>query len=416
MSESGRTAIVHLIHGTWPYGPFRNRPKETHLSSDTVPWFWAGSQFEKAVQRTCSIRLTFKRFTWSGRNSYEARSTAASELEAYLEEADAGHPGARHIFVAHSHGGTVLREALSSLKTGNEKSTARHAVEIDSSRERAVQTCSNTRLNVGAAIFLATPFAYLSDNLQDADDYWFNSSSMMMFCASIANPLVLIAMIAYLSNWGGSIADSPAWMGMIFMAVWIALEMLLVYTVGVVSLLGRQNHDTVTTVPRNVPIFIFRANRDEAALALGAGQALAALARRIVDIVEDTRRHFWFAGPLTLVLSLLTLPIVLLFIETPEFTATGVMVLVAIVIQNGTATAGLIYLSVYFALAASVGFWNVAAWPTTMIEIEPTPPGRPVTFEAIHLTDDYQNASLRHCLYDQRAVQRRVAEIIEQQI
>jgi hypothetical protein len=93
--------VVTLVHGTWAM---------------TSRWTRPGSDFVVALQRALTKRGTaavqFRRFLWSGGNTFAARKIAQDELARDLERAAIMHPGVPHYLVCHSHGGMV---ALASL-------------------------------------------------------------------------------------------------------------------------------------------------------------------------------------------------------------------------------------------------------------------------------------------------------------
>lgn len=56
--------------------------------------------------------LRFERVAWSGNNSFIAREEGAAELRFHLKQSHRQYPDAKHLVVAHSHGGTVAVMAL----------------------------------------------------------------------------------------------------------------------------------------------------------------------------------------------------------------------------------------------------------------------------------------------------------------
>lgn len=128
--------LVHLVHGTWPYG------WTTHLARGALHhrwlrwlrhwlrgpctarrwrhrerlWFQPGSSFQRHVQASLPAelraRVRFVRFRWTGANSFGAREAAAERLRHRLGVWGHRAPDARHLVVAHSHGGTVAVDAL----------------------------------------------------------------------------------------------------------------------------------------------------------------------------------------------------------------------------------------------------------------------------------------------------------------
>jgi pimeloyl-ACP methyl ester carboxylesterase len=113
MTDRLRT-VVHLIHGTWPYGFLRHLFRVSNRGC--VAWFEATSDFCKAVQNSSDGDVEFVTFRWSGKNSFTARHKAAQELRAHLDQWLVL-PNTRHVIVAHSHGGTVAFQALANYLT-----------------------------------------------------------------------------------------------------------------------------------------------------------------------------------------------------------------------------------------------------------------------------------------------------------
>lgn len=111
--EASPVLWVHLIHGTWA-NPEKAGSRPT--------WFEPGGSLESALRAHGHAddwqRVRFADVpSWSGSNSFAARSVAVKNLADYFEGVlfcprttfD------RHVVVAHSHGGTVAAEALRHL-------------------------------------------------------------------------------------------------------------------------------------------------------------------------------------------------------------------------------------------------------------------------------------------------------------
>ena len=97
--------IVHLIHGTWPYGPLGHVLRRMRRPEST--WFHPDSQFCRALRAELPSDVTLCPFEWSGDNSYLARHAAAERLAARLGELDGDVDRPHQVLVAHSHGGNV---------------------------------------------------------------------------------------------------------------------------------------------------------------------------------------------------------------------------------------------------------------------------------------------------------------------
>lgn len=96
--------IVILVHGTFACGEDDSRPR----------WWQRGSVFWKRLKAALPSNIGMldsqPLFKWSGENHYMSRYTAGLDLLTYLEELEKCKKP-YHI-VAHSHGGTVLWNAL----------------------------------------------------------------------------------------------------------------------------------------------------------------------------------------------------------------------------------------------------------------------------------------------------------------
>jgi hypothetical protein len=112
------TLWIHLVHGTWA-NPEKSKVRPT--------WSEPGGSLEMSL-RESALRKYAKsdlwekvRFakvpSWSGRNSFGARNQAVVDLQKYLHDVlyDPQKTFGRHLVIAHSHGGTVVAEALRNL-------------------------------------------------------------------------------------------------------------------------------------------------------------------------------------------------------------------------------------------------------------------------------------------------------------
>jgi hypothetical protein len=102
--QPGQHVAVLLIHGTFAY----------RTSTEGTAWWQLGSDFQAACSQflgpSYEVQPSKTVFRWSGANSELERRDAAKHLsELVLEYEDLGKP---YLFVAHSHGGSVLFDAL----------------------------------------------------------------------------------------------------------------------------------------------------------------------------------------------------------------------------------------------------------------------------------------------------------------
>ena len=97
------TYVVTLVHGTFALD---------------APWTHADSALCRTLPGLIGDdRVGFVRFQWTGGNRMRDRDDAADELVPFLDALGATYPNARHVVVAHSHGGNVARRALARLTT-----------------------------------------------------------------------------------------------------------------------------------------------------------------------------------------------------------------------------------------------------------------------------------------------------------
>lgn len=117
------TPVLVLVHGTGAApeagSDAENLPTEPRLGPHLTKrkWYEEGSQFETWLRERITPRhagmsddCEFIRFIWSGLNSETARNEAASELGTLIRKL-AGEGRSIH-FLAHSHGGNVVRRAI----------------------------------------------------------------------------------------------------------------------------------------------------------------------------------------------------------------------------------------------------------------------------------------------------------------
>lgn len=90
--------VVTLIHGTW---------------ARDAPWTKDDSALCMELRKQFGTEeVVFRRFPWTGKNSFKARAKAAIDLREYLSAGLTEHPDSRHSIIAHSHGGNLVIEAL----------------------------------------------------------------------------------------------------------------------------------------------------------------------------------------------------------------------------------------------------------------------------------------------------------------
>lgn len=106
--------VIHLIHGTWGRGvsPVVREELGRAPKPHSPFWFEAGSAFRnKLAGLLTDIDVEFREFTWSGSNSFQARTFASDALREYLNP-ELARPQTQHVLIGHSHAGNVIFEAL----------------------------------------------------------------------------------------------------------------------------------------------------------------------------------------------------------------------------------------------------------------------------------------------------------------
>jgi hypothetical protein len=95
VADATSTIIVTCVHGTWSRG---------------ARW----PELEQSVIQTLGEcgPVEVRYFPWPGRNSVKARTRAAEDLRALLRGDLYESPAARHVLIAHSHGATIVLNAL----------------------------------------------------------------------------------------------------------------------------------------------------------------------------------------------------------------------------------------------------------------------------------------------------------------
>jgi pimeloyl-ACP methyl ester carboxylesterase len=88
--------IVTLVHGTF---------------AADAPWTREESPFVHALDAGFAQRALIRQFIWTGRNSHRARVAAMIGLSRDIHQTSKRYPGAKHIVIGHSHGGTVAAYA-----------------------------------------------------------------------------------------------------------------------------------------------------------------------------------------------------------------------------------------------------------------------------------------------------------------
>jgi hypothetical protein len=105
--------VAHLVHGTWPSGGYLAHKWPKWFRSQTS-WFQADSDFRRGIEAEVP-EIEWRIFNWSGDNSELERRKAAGAFANQMRKELAATPAARHIVLAHSHGGNVALWGLGRL-------------------------------------------------------------------------------------------------------------------------------------------------------------------------------------------------------------------------------------------------------------------------------------------------------------
>lgn len=357
--------VVHLVHGTWPYGPFR-KSAPTNSSS----WFDDGSVFRERMSKHVDKKTVFETFLWSGRNSFKARETAVFEFSDHVKKSQRRHPSARHVVVAHSHGGTVCTDYLK----------------------------SQTEHGISAIVCLSTPFAYIVKRRQWEDDH------ATLFCTAVAS--IFLAICFYFS----ALYIPMHWIAGLYFLIWVILNIAI--SGALISFTERyETRLSPFSLQHPPPIFVIRATRDEAALITGLAQALGYVGRVILEIYDGGGGSRFFRY-VSLVFFLWAGWVIfgILFQNLDRTMTIGETVVFSTIF--GAAFCAMLFLLSYAIVAISTGQWNFRLWFHHTIEVDAVPMETPVCFKAYAYLDGFKAKSLRHGIYDEPEVQEDIIGII----
>jgi hypothetical protein len=171
-----------------------------------------------------------------------------------------------------------------------------------------------------------------------------------------------------------------------------------------------------TPIPRGIPVFLMRATRDEAALALGVGQALQAISSALFDVFERplSRLGDWLKYSAVLVpagaIAYVILLIVVALFDRP-FPDIWSSTVSAMVLASGVAFLPIAIGRLTMAIAA--GDWCVVEWPRTLVKVDAAPPDTPCRFKSYGDLYAAPDISLRHGIYGVETLQVEVRRIIK---
>lgn len=371
--------LVHLVHGTWPYGLLRRRSSDAKKA-----WFEDGSIVRANIQSQVGTPLKFEVFRWSGSNSYMARSRASFEFVQYIDSWMKKEPEAKHIVIAHSHGGTVAARGIAKLTRWLGEDP-----------------------RIKALVCLATPFAYLSHSqlATRAQRSYFASALSFIAWAGI--------LLAGLRS--GNRMLSYTWFGIVGIGAAAIIVLQVVFELCFPSLPSRYQGEPA--IHPKIPVFLARATRDEAALAIGLTQSIHWMSAQLYALWE----YNIFGKPFHLLISRGVLVLIVLFLggaalwaafwafEVPSLSVGQFLSISAFFAE---AIAGLFYLLGYAIVALSVGLMEFWVWPSAMIEVDAAPRDKECSFKSYSEPDVVQTTSLRHGIYESLQVQWDIASII----
>ena len=267
--------IVHLVHGTWPYGPIAHRVP--WLRRHKVTWFHVDSPFCLALKSALPTDVTLRPFEWSGDNSYLARHDAAAALAMRLYQCYDQEDPPQQILVAHSHGGNVALLAAMHPRSPPLAGIATLAapflhVERRTKDERQQRFLGYVQRAAMVLVGGSVLSAFLARvNLLDADT---SGAGLVAFAG--ANVMVLLLLL-----------------GLLWYMAGVAQQM--------VEKRAAVDKAPLWAFPRIAPWLILRAPGDEAAAVLkGARLANRTLEfvwtrlRSLLDFMTPALRHRWF--------------------------------------------------------------------------------------------------------------------------
>lgn len=360
---------LHLVHGTWAKG----------FGGTARAWSEPGDAAYERLRSQLPPNSQFESFSWSGRNSIAARTTAANDLRQHLRQSLREHPKDRHIVLAHSHGGTVANQAVSGS-------------DLDGS--------------IRGLICLATPFAYLvSPSLR-----------------RLQTGILALTSVLYATYWTvllGCMPWIPEFLGAVVFAGVVAAKSLFAFCLVlfvVKSQYGARPSILRPSGPQETSVFLLRGSRDEASLLLTGAQLFDTICAAFAGLNDDTpltiRRPLTWVNYAMVYASCSALGVyaamrmAALFAPRIGDDAVGIMG----VFVYGPAVAGWVYLIGYATIAIGAGHSNLLHWLLSAVEIEAAPPN---TMCQMYVFSELGTSGLRHGLYEDDQVLGRVAELIQ---
>jgi hypothetical protein len=316
-------------------------------------------------------------FHWSGKNSFVARSRAAEDFRNRLLETSTLYPDARQVVIAHSHGGTVVAEALAGTST----------------------LVSRVLPPLAALICMATPFVYQIPR---------EGRGRFAVCMALASVLTGIIALMYLFT-GALTGRSPPLIVAAHSAIFLAAT---VFSFALYTSSGRARDFGL--IPYTTPVYILRSTRDEASLSIGLTQTLHWVTGLFY---KPSTIGVAFLFPFALTPALMYIASVLL----PQATALDALHLFISCFFISQSILPGIYLAGVLCVAIATGAWSPRHWMKQIIEMEPTPVGHTCAIKSYRDSGTlltglrvFKTGGMRHSqLYDQDEVHWNIGYILD---
>jgi Putative serine esterase (DUF676) len=255
--EDKPDVCITLLHGTWGRGFFQNHRVAKGAQKR---WFEEGSLFRhRLTSKLTDFQISHRIdvHTWSGANSILERAEQAAKLSEQLQDSIAKYPDAKQVVIAHSHGGNVIRLALTRLPDP-------HLVFV---------------------ITMATPFIEIlaSDHFRGHTDTIDNMIRASYFAAALQLPFLLWHTFGYSMK---TVALAIAIGLPCAFVLWHFTVHVLLINIDKSMRLRRATHDCMDW--NDINLLVIRAIDDEASLSLAAGaignRISIALARSMLSL------------------------------------------------------------------------------------------------------------------------------------
>jgi hypothetical protein len=354
--------FVHLIHGTWPFGPFRRRSPMNYPA-----WFEEGSDFRDTVAwLSHPAQVSYSYFNWDGSNSYRSRSDASRKLQEHLSASIRSNPDAKHVIIAHSHGGTVAAKALFDGQTFIPEGA------------------------ISLLICMSTPFAYAMP--ANAWAKWHLRTSLDCFSLILAGAIAYGFSLHYLGS------DRLLAFSLLALLIGVGLERSI--TIASKRAFPIEDYPKTASEP-NVTTVVLRGTRDEASLTISVAQWL--------NWIMGIPHHFLTKTALKHNRArFVAWAIYSLLVAWPFWIGhlgTAVLLVDVSLFLRSFYAMGFVFVSI------ATGFFEFRSWLATLIEVDAAPPWGKCTTRVFDFSG-YRGPGLRHGIYNLWDVKVVVAEFI----